>query len=454
MTGFDRSVGFLRHLSPSGLGESQLRHKLTTTGEVIIGRDFGCEIVLDSDEYGMVSRRHAAVRPVNAGIWEICDLNSANGTYVNGERLQGCRYLRTGDRIQLGKNGPEFIFEYNPISQTPGSFRSAPTHAARPLMATPAISNPSGRLDRVTISQLFPILSTGRQLKQKAFLMPAIVTVGFVVLMFTAVGEPLAFNMLLAAYLAGAAYYFVYQLCGKHKPWWVLLASALMTVLILVSPLLQVFLLIFREFLPGSIPTETESVSFPVLLMRMFFGAGLMEELLKALPVVGAYLLARQLPSPWRERIGVWEPLDGILLGAASAVGFTLLETLGQYVPEAIQNVTFQAGEGAGQLVGLQLLIPRIMGSVAGHMAYSGYLGYFIGLSVLKPRNFWKILGVGYLSAAGLHALWNATGFFSGFGLAVVGVLSYAFLAAAILKARALSPTRSQNFATRFITRP
>ena len=453
MTGFDRSVGILRHLSPSGLGESQLRHKLTT-GEVTIGRAFGCEIVLDSDEYGMVSRRHAAVRPVNAGNWEICDLNSANGTYVNGDRLQGCRKLQAGDRIQLGKNGPEFIFEYNPDRQTPGSFYSTPTPAATPPIATPAISNPSAGLDGVTISQLFPILSTGRQLKQKAFLMPAIATVGFVVLMFTAVGEPLAFNMLLAAYLAGAAYYFVYQLCGKRKPWWVLLASALTTVLILISPLLQVFLLIFREFLPGSVPTETESVSFPVLLVRMFFGAGLMEELLKALPVVAAYLLAHKLPSPWRERIGVWEPLDGILLGAASAVGFTLLETLGQYVPEAIQNVTFQAGDSAGQLVGLQLLIPRIMGSVAGHMAYSGYFGYFIGLSVLKPRNFWKILGVGYLSAAGLHALWNATGFFSGVGLALVGVLSYAFLAAAILKARALSPTRSQNFATRFITRP
>jgi RsiW-degrading membrane proteinase PrsW (M82 family) len=31
----------------------------------------------------------------------------------------------------------------------------------------------------------------------------------------------------------------------------------------------------------------------------------------------------------------------------------------------------------------------------------------------------------------------------------VVGVLSYAFLVAAILKARALSPNRAQNFATR-----
>jgi RsiW-degrading membrane proteinase PrsW (M82 family) len=123
-------------------------------------------------------------------------------------------------------------------------------------------------------------------------------------------------------------------------------------------------------------------------------------------------------------------------------------------VPEFIRNITLQTGVGTGQLVGLQLLIPRILGSVAGHMAYSGYLGYFIGLSVLKPRKRWQILGVGYFTAAVLHALWNSTGLISGLLLAVVGVLSYAFLTAAILKARALSPTRSQNFATRFLKRP
>ena len=48
--------------------------------------------------------------------------------------------------------------------------------------------------------------------------------------------------------------------------------------------------------------------------------------------------------------------------------------------------MTLQKWSDAGQLVGLQLLIPRILGSAAGHMAYSGYLGYFIGLSALKPR--------------------------------------------------------------------
>ncbi|MGL5511343.1 MAG: PrsW family glutamic-type intramembrane protease, partial [Microcoleaceae cyanobacterium] len=65
----------------------------------------------------------------------------------------------------------------------------------------------------------------------------------------------------------------------------------------------------------------------------------------------------------------------------------------------------------------------------------------------------WLILVVGYLTASLLHALWNTAGLFSVFLLALVGVISYAFLVAAILKARAISPTREENFATRMSSR-
>lgn len=446
MNPFQGLKGFLRQLdTKTQLGQQLLSYVLPWNQEVVLGRDPSCQIVLNSTVYAVVSRRHAVIRPLaphssRSPAWEICDLSSANGTYVNGRRLQGCQPLRAGDRIILGQGGAEFIFEYQQLGN---STQVEPAAVYLP------------QLDSVSFTQLFPIFSTGQDLARKAYLIPGIITVAFVVLMFASVGEPVVFNLVLAAYLAGAAYYFVYQLCGKHKPWWVLLASALTTVLILISPLLMVFIVFFRAILPGRLPTEGSSVSFPDLLVRMFFGAGLMEELLKVLPVLLAYLIGRfLLRSPWRERIGVWEPLDGILLGAASAVGFTLLETLGQYVPEIINNVTLQASKEAGQLMGLQLLIPRVLGSVAGHMAYSGYFGYFIGLSVLKPRNSGQTLLIGCLSSAGLHALWNASGFFSGLVLAVVGVLSYAFLTAAILKARALSPTRSQNFATHLFHRP
>ncbi|MEZ2304103.1 MAG: PrsW family glutamic-type intramembrane protease [Microcoleus sp.] len=439
-------MGFLRQVPAQGaVAATASKYQLSEIMEVAIGRDRSCQIALESIAYGMVSRRHATVRPLTKGnilTWEICDLNSANGTYVNGQRLQASQTLETGDRISLGIDGPQFIFETT-LQNTQNSPRF-PT-------VNPTLSN-AGEKENLTFTQLFPIASTGKQLSQKAYLYPGIATVVFVVSMFVAVGNSAAFNFLLAAYLSGAAYYFIYQLCGKHKPWWILFCSALGTILILLSPLLIGFIVVFREILPGRLPTEGEQISFFPFLIRMFVGAGLMEELLKALPVLAAMLLGNLLRNPWRERIGVWEPLDGILLGSASAVGFTLLETLGQYVPNIIHNVTLQAGPDAGELVGLQLLIPRILGSVAGHMAYSGYLGYFIGLSAIKPKKRWQILGVGYLSAAALHALWNASGSASVLFLAVVGVLSYAFLVAAILKARALSPNRSQNFATRIFS--
>ncbi|KAB8334501.1 PrsW family intramembrane metalloprotease [Scytonema tolypothrichoides VB-61278] len=463
MTGKNaRQNAILRQVSGIGtsLG-SEPRYSLLPSQEVVIGRDPSCQVVLDAMLYRMVSRRHAAVRPLASSpdgesSWLICDLASANGTYLNGQRLQGCQQLMNGDSITLGHDGPEFVFECEHNQQkatavAPPAATPLPPANSYPTPTSAYYRPPSKPPDALSFTQLFPIISTGKDLTRKAYLIPGVLTVVFVVLMFATVGQPQANQLIVAIYIASAAYYFIYQLCGKPKPWWVLCASALTTAVILRTPVLDLFIFVFRGLLPGSLPSEQESITLTELLVRMFFGAGLMEELLKAIPILLAFLIARAVPSPWRERIGITEPLDGILLGTASAVGFTLLETLGQYVPTITQNISAQSGLESGQLVGLQLLIPRILGSVAGHMAYSGYFGYFIGLAVLKPSKSWQILLVGYLTAAGLHALWNTTGVFNGLLLVIVGVLSYAFLMAAILKARVLSPTRSQNFATRFL---
>jgi RsiW-degrading membrane proteinase PrsW (M82 family) len=465
MTGKQQTIAFLRQLPQVNAPEQrQPQYPLSPTESLVIGRDPSCPILLDSLLYRMVSRRHAEVGPVQKNAakgerrWQVCDLDSANGTFVNGQRVQGCRVLQAGDRIMLGLNGPEFVFEYGmgspppppPEPETGIRLPKLPKRSTVKQRVPPTVAgSPRSEVESVSLTQLFPIFSTGRHLTHKAYLLPGVITVAVVVSLFFTVGTPKRFNLLLAVYLSSAAFYFIYQLCGKRKPWWVLVAAALTTVFILTSPLLNGFIYVFREVLPGSLPSGNTPVSLPDLLVRMFFGAGLMEELIKAIPVLIAYFLGMQLRSPLREKVGVREPLDGILLGTASAVGFTLVETLGQYIPE-IYKATLASGESAAQLASLQLLIPRVLGSVAGHMAYSGYLGYFIGLSVLRPRQRWQILGVGYLSASVLHALWNVAGSISPALLAVVGGLSYAFLGAAILKARELSPTRSQNFATRF----
>jgi len=464
-------------------------HLLSPGEPVVMGRDPRCVIAIDNELYPVVSREHAVVRAVppqqdagrltaygaerNAELndvgpgssvvsgsaegseaelnrvlhskassqddemrWQLCDLGSANGTYVNGHRLWGCQILEVGDRLQLGKSGPIFCFEYQ--------VSSAPVAKAS-LASSPEATGSQP----VTLSQLFPLISTGSDLTRKAYLIPGVITVGVVVSLFLTVGQPRWFNGLLASYLSFGAYYYVYRLCGKAKPWWLPLLTAGLTIALLSTPLLDASLWLFREVLPGAMPTEAEALPMPLLFTRMLVGAGLMEELLKILPLGILAGLARISPPPWRDRLGIWEPLDGILLGAASAVGFTLLETLGQYVPYMTQ-MSLGTGIEAGQLAGLQLLIPRLLGSVSGHIAYSGYFGYFIGLSVMLPQRRWLILGVGCGTASLLHALWNVVGSYSALLLAAVGILSYACLVAAILKARSLSPNRAKNFATRF----
>lgn len=277
MTVNDLPEGFLRQLPRTGVPDPlSLCYSLSTTQEVVIGRDPSCGIVLDSGMYGMVSRRHAAVCPLQQSPlghegWLLCDLNSANGTYVNGQRLQGCSVLQGGDRITLGNDGAEFIFECQ-INYQPTQLSEPPVIPPATVSAVQPTAKPPPSDHSVSFTQLFPILSTGRDLTRKAYLIPGIFTVVFVVLMFATVGQPEAafFNqMLVATYLAGAAYYFVYQLCGKQKPWWVLLGSALATVLILLSPLLPLVTFVFRTILPGRLPTASESVSFPELLSRM-----------------------------------------------------------------------------------------------------------------------------------------------------------------------------------------
>jgi pSer/pThr/pTyr-binding forkhead associated (FHA) protein len=62
-----------------------------------IGRD-GCDINLADPE---VSRRHAVVGEARSAP-AIEDLGSKNGTFVNGERIEGLRRLEPGDEIRFG----------------------------------------------------------------------------------------------------------------------------------------------------------------------------------------------------------------------------------------------------------------------------------------------------------------------------------------------------------------
>jgi pSer/pThr/pTyr-binding forkhead associated (FHA) protein len=48
-----------------------------------------------------MSSHHARIEIRPEGVW-VVDLDSTNGTFVNGQRVTGDRSLRKGDRLQVG----------------------------------------------------------------------------------------------------------------------------------------------------------------------------------------------------------------------------------------------------------------------------------------------------------------------------------------------------------------
>jgi pSer/pThr/pTyr-binding forkhead associated (FHA) protein len=70
---------------------------------VLLGRSRGCDLALRSPD---ASRRHAEILPAGSG-WLVRDLESTNGTFVNGQRVTE-RLLRPGDRIEIGRDSITF----------------------------------------------------------------------------------------------------------------------------------------------------------------------------------------------------------------------------------------------------------------------------------------------------------------------------------------------------------
>ncbi|HSP15406.1 MAG TPA: FHA domain-containing protein [Thermoanaerobaculia bacterium] len=73
-------------------------------GRNVIGRDSAAHIRLD---LAAVSRRHAVIT-VHGEEALVQDLGSRNGTWLNGEKLEAARPLRTGDEIRIAQTAIRF----------------------------------------------------------------------------------------------------------------------------------------------------------------------------------------------------------------------------------------------------------------------------------------------------------------------------------------------------------
>ncbi len=74
---------------------------------VTMGRSRQSDVLVEDPN---VSRTHAEIRP-RGGSWVLTDLDSTNGSRLNGRRLEGPEVLKPGDEIELGTTLLKFELE-------------------------------------------------------------------------------------------------------------------------------------------------------------------------------------------------------------------------------------------------------------------------------------------------------------------------------------------------------
>jgi RsiW-degrading membrane proteinase PrsW (M82 family) len=270
----------------------------------------------------------------------------------------------------------------------------------------------------ISRTELLPFLLPFSDLRKRAYLWPGLTLAVFVATLLALAGlkEENGYFWVLASFISLSTLYLVYLACGRKQPFF------------------YVLLIAFLAFWLDA--TILPAINKAESALPVFAAPGLIEETVKALPLLLVLLATWKLPHASQRKYGLREPLDGILIAAASASGFAFLETMFVYVPHF------------GALIGA----PRMLTNGFGHIAYAGAFGYFIGLAVLHGHNRKKAIFaivVGFLIANGLHDLWDAMRFYAG-PLSVmsplhevaVAVLAFVVLASMILKGREVSPER------------
>lgn len=295
-------------------------------------------------------------------------------------------------------------------------------------------------------SEIIPLRSTKINILKSGILIPLGVTAAVCIVLFS-LSNFFQIMYVFAGYLLFCIFYAAYVYSGIRKSVFIYLIPFAIVYIELTTSLLSTFIFVFRTILPGG---EPKSPGFLTTFVSMFFGAGLMEELMKAMPALIGLSIALRMPNDtanapstrYLDWLRVSTPLEGLMLGLAAGAGFIFVETLYQYVPNTVEQVAKSSGAGAGFANGFALLMPRVLHGVIGHMAWAGISGYFIGLASRYPGSLIKLLAIGWLLPSMLHALWNSSSHLGGMGTWVAGAITLFVFVGCFLKAKQLEAVR------------
>jgi RsiW-degrading membrane proteinase PrsW (M82 family) len=284
----------------------------------------------------------------------------------------------------------------------------------------------------VNTSELFPLLSKQRAPLATAFFAPVALTLVTIASLWWT-DNVRVISAILVLWLGTLSLMFLHVLSGRHRPLLWVFAGLLCGAAGAAS--LSLYFELFADPAANAALAERLAVvgaePFPRRVWFWLVVAGLPEEFVKALPVAVAVAIGMGVRSEWGRRLGVFTPLDGVLLGAAAGIGFTCEESF---------SYAGVAAEGGNHLAAVMQVLNRNVGQFGGHPAWAGYVGYCLGLGVLRRRHLAALAIGGWLLSSLLHASYNAT---AGPGpravqLAII-IGSWALLAAAVLKARQLA---------------
>ncbi len=146
----------LVHVSGVRAGQREV-YAIARLQSLYFGRGPECDVRFDQELELMVSRSHAVLEWTRSEprTFSLTDLLSRNGSFINGQKLNGVRALKTGDEIQLGVSGPVLRFELEQddvdakvsVTHSIPSVSFPPTTGERPAFDPHSSSKPTANHD-------------------------------------------------------------------------------------------------------------------------------------------------------------------------------------------------------------------------------------------------------------------------------------------------------------------
>nr|WP_049907110.1 PrsW family intramembrane metalloprotease [Halovivax asiaticus] len=248
------------------------------------------------------------------------------------------------------------------------------------------------RLDSLSVGIYWLIVRTGQAVVILLALATILAIGGLSVLTDPVIGTLTAASALPALVLA--AYVWQSDVTSSEPP-----------SLLAITFLLGIVTAGFAAVLNGILQPIFATLEFVGLVLFFYLVVGPVEETVK--------LLAVRLYAYNDDRFAA--VIDGAVYGAVAGLGFATIENA-IYISRAI-------GDIGGLTLGLDLI--GIGGDITatralagpGHVVYSSFAGYYLGLAKFNPGNRGPIVVKGLVVAAVIHATYNAT---AGLGTALI----------------------------------